>query len=145
MSNHETMTGTNVLEQSHAAGFVCGMNQSAGLQLHFETDASGIATAVWQPSPRFQSYPDRVHGGIIAALVDSAMLHALFANGVAWVTAELTIRYLQGVNLLEPLQITGRNESVRCGVYGCTARIHKGGRLGDRAAPNSQTDPGPPN
>lgn len=142
MSHQEPKTATDALERSHAACFVCGMNQGTGLQVHFETDPDGTATAVWQPSPRFQSYPDRVHGGIIAALVDSAMLHALFANGVAGVTAELTIRYLRGVNLEEPLQITGRNESIRCGVYCCSARIRQGGSLAVRASAKFMVMPG---
>jgi len=55
-------------------------------------------------------------------------------SGATWVTAELTIRYLQGVNLLDPLQITGPNESVRCGVCCCTARIRQRGHLVVRAS-----------
>jgi hypothetical protein len=94
----------------HRDCFACGGLNAHGLKLHFEVDANGVASAVWQPSGEFLSYADRVHGGIIATLLDSSMVHALFAQGVAGVTAELTIRYLQGVNIDDPIQVSPRRE-----------------------------------
>jgi acyl-coenzyme A thioesterase PaaI-like protein len=47
----------------------------------------------------FQGYPDRLHGGVIAMLLDAGMTHCLFARNVAGLTAKLNIRYNQGVML----------------------------------------------
>jgi acyl-coenzyme A thioesterase PaaI-like protein len=115
------------MEDSHRDCFACGVCNTAGLSLHFEIGSDGVATAVWQPTTAFQSYPDRVHGGVIATLLDSAMVHALFAQGIAGVTAELTIRYLQSVGLKEPLHVTGFIAAVRHGVYLCRADVLQNG------------------
>jgi acyl-coenzyme A thioesterase PaaI-like protein len=81
------------------------------------------------PTPEFSSYPDRIHGGIIATLLDSAMAHALFADGIAGVTADCRIRYREKMKLYEPVHITGWVESVRLGVYRCRAEIHQADAL----------------
>lgn len=119
---------------SHQACFACGASNNSGLNLHFEIDSDGVASAIWQPSPAFQSYPDRLHGGIIATLLDSAILHALFAKMVVGVTAELTIRYLKLVGLHAPVQVTGRVVSKRHGVYLCHAEVHQNGECAVRAS-----------
>lgn len=118
---------TKALTESHRDCFACGAFNAGGLHLLFETDFNGTVSAVWQPSTGFRSYPDRLHGGVIAILLDSAMVHALFARGVAGVTAELTIRYLRSVGLSDPLQVSGRVESERHGIFTCRADIHQAG------------------
>lgn len=75
------------------------------------------------------SYEDRVHGGVIACLLDSSMVHALFARHVTGVTAEITIRYLHSVNLMDPAQVRGWVESERHGVSFCRAEVHQNGML----------------
>lgn len=122
------------LEELHSDCFACGVCNHSGLNLHFNVDASGVASALWQPSSAFRSYPDRVHGGVIATLLDSAIVHALFARGVAGVTAELTIRYLQSVNITDPVQVSGWVDSVRHGVFLCCAEVHQGEVLTVRAS-----------
>jgi acyl-coenzyme A thioesterase PaaI-like protein len=44
--------------------------------------------------PLLQSYPSVLHGGVISALLDSAMANALFAVGIVAVTATLEVRFL---------------------------------------------------
>jgi acyl-coenzyme A thioesterase PaaI-like protein len=115
----------SALKDTHFECFACGVCNDAGLKLHFEVDEGGISSAIWQPSAVFQSYPDRLHGGVIATLLDSAMVHALFAQGISGVTAEMTIRYLQSVRLDHPLLVTGYFESKRHGIYLCGADIRQ--------------------
>jgi acyl-coenzyme A thioesterase PaaI-like protein len=117
----------------HADCFACGISRGSGLSLHFEVGPDGVAKAVWMPSETFASYPDRVHGGIVATLIDSAMVHALFARGVAGVTAELTIRYNRSVSLRHPVEISGWVESERRGIYYCRAEVRQNGALAARA------------
>ena len=113
------------LKDTHHACFACGNGNAGGLRLHFEVDEGGIASAIWQPRAAFQSYPDRLHGGVIATLLESAMVHALAAQGVRGVTAELNIRYLQPVCLDLPLLVTGFIESERRGIYLCRADVRQ--------------------
>lgn len=118
----------------HCQCFACGAGNELGLQLAFEVDQEGVATATWLPSRAFQSYPGRLHGGVIATLLDAAMVHALFAKGVGGVTAELTIRYSQSVVLEEALQVHGYVDERRHGVYLCRAGIRQAGRAVVRAS-----------
>jgi len=141
MGNIMTTTGTtadtthpDALEDLHRDCFACGVCNRDGLNLHFHVGADGVAVADWPPSPAFRSYPDRVHGGVIATLLDSAIVHALFAKGVAGVTAEITIRYLQKVNVTDPVHVTGRVDANRHGVYLCSAEVHQAGALAVRAS-----------
>jgi len=135
-----TTMGMNVTIERAAPGilhhdcFACGASNPCGLRLHFECDATGAASAEWQPTAAFRSYADRVHGGVIATLLDSSMVHALFAKGVTGVTAELTIRYLQSVNGVDPVRVCGWLESNRHGVYLCLAEIRQEGALVVRAS-----------
>jgi len=133
MATTATEAPPGAFEQLHRDCFACGVCNHGGLNLHFDVGPDGMATAVWQPSPAFRSYPDRVHGGVIATLLDSAIVHALFARGVAGVTAELTIRYLQSVSVASPVHVTGWIESSRHGVYLCCAEVHQSGALAVRA------------
>jgi acyl-coenzyme A thioesterase PaaI-like protein len=112
-------------KETHRACFACGDGNAGGLRLHFEVDEGGIASAIWQPRDVFQSYPDRLHGGVIATLLDSAMVHALFAQGISGVTAELNIRYLQSVRLDQPLLVTGYVGSKKLGTYPCCANVQQ--------------------
>lgn len=127
----ETMAA---LRDSHQDCFACGTCNKRGLGLRFEVDSDGLAKAIWQPLEGLGSYPDRIHGGVIATLLDCAMVHALFASGIAGVTVEMTIRYLRGVGLLEPLHVTGRVVSESHGLFICRADVHQGGIHAVRAS-----------
>ena len=116
-------------QESHRECFACGIGQGGGLRLHFQIGSDGVARAAWSPQAVFRSYPDRVHGGVVATLLDSAMVHALFAKGVAGVTAELTIRYRHPVVLEGDVEIRGWVESERHGIFLCAAEVRQGGHL----------------
>jgi len=133
-ASRSTKPPTGTLKDLHHECFACGIGNHAGLNLHFHLDHDGIANAVWKPSPAFRSYPDRVHGGVIATVLDSSIVHALFAKGVAGVTAELTIRYLHSVTITEPIHVRGWVESHRHGMYRCLAEVHQAGVLAVRAS-----------
>ncbi len=77
---------------------MCGPANPAGLKLKFKVQADGSVLAAFPCRQALQSYPNTLHGGIVAALLDSAMTNALFAIGVVAVTAELTVRYQAPVN-----------------------------------------------
>lgn len=102
-----------------------------------------MATAAWQPTAAFRSYPDRVHGGVIATLLDSAIVHALFARGIAGVTAELTVRYLRGVNITDPIQVDARVDFTRHGIYFCSAEVYQAESLAVRSSAKFMPMPTP--
>jgi acyl-coenzyme A thioesterase PaaI-like protein len=83
----------------HSECLMCGPKNTIGPKLRFRVQPDGSVLATFWCHEVLRSYPDTLHGGIVSALLDAAMVNALFAIGVVGVTAELTIRYLAPVTL----------------------------------------------
>jgi len=90
---------TDLIRQCHPACLVCGSDRADGLAMHFEQQADGSVAAEFDCGAMFQGYPDRLHGGVVAMLLDAAMTHCLFSRNVAGLTAKLSIRYHRAVVL----------------------------------------------
>lgn len=90
---------TEVSRRCHPSCLVCGSERADGLALRFEQQADGSVAAKFDCAAMFQGYPDRLHGGVVAMLLDAAMTHCLFAQNVAGLTAKLSIRYHRAVML----------------------------------------------
>ena len=87
--------------------FVCGDANERGLQVRFYLQGEGVAT-VFTPERDLEGYPGRIHGGILAALLDETMGWAPCVKyGRFCVAAELTVRYLQAVPAGTMLTIYG--------------------------------------
>jgi len=81
-------------EREHAMCVVCGHQNPYGLKLKFKVQSNGSVAAVFDCPPQLQSYPNVLHGGVISAILDSAMANSLFAIGIVAVTATLEVRFL---------------------------------------------------
>ena len=90
--------------------FGCGKDNEDGLKGQFYNLEDGSVVAVFQPGNHFQGYPQRLHGGITASILDETLGRAILAaEPTCWaVTAELTIRYKQPVPLNVPLKVVAR-------------------------------------
>lgn len=73
--------------------FVCGKQNPAGLNLDF-SHLDGKASAEFILLKTFQGYRDVAHGGVIAAILDEAMVKAALSSGTQAVTAEITVRFI---------------------------------------------------
>lgn len=81
----------HTLEDDHYC-FVCGEENPSGLHLKFTLlDDKVVSEFVLQKI--FQGYKDIVHGGIISAILDEAMVKAARMQGKHAITAEITIRF----------------------------------------------------
>ena len=81
----------------HPACIVCGGDNDRGLRVSYRPTTDNAVEAVFACDRALQGYEGKLHGGVIAALLDGAMTHCLFALGRTTVTAELTVRYKQPV------------------------------------------------
>jgi acyl-coenzyme A thioesterase PaaI-like protein len=91
---------------AHAGCVVCGGANERGLRLRYApADGNGVEAEL-DCDGSLEGYGGRLHGGIIAAALDGAMTHCLFALGRRAVTAELTVRFKHPV-------ATGRTATVR--------------------------------
>lgn len=92
--------------------FVCGLENASGLHARYYEVDGGQVVAVIRPHDQHQSYPNRMHGGIIAAILDETIGRAVMIEGDgAWgVTVEFNARYRKPVPLDVELRAVGRIE-----------------------------------
>jgi len=88
---------------------VCGLSNIASLRAQFLETEGGLLIGVPNVLEIHQSYPNRMHGGIISALLDETIGRAVqVSEPETWgVTAGLEIRYVKPVPLDEQIYVTG--------------------------------------
>ena len=78
------------------ACFVCGEKNPAGLKLRIQTDAERGESSVDVTFPEYlQGWAKVVHGGLLAMVLDEAMIYAAKAKGLKCVTGEMTVRFVK--------------------------------------------------
>jgi uncharacterized protein (TIGR00369 family) len=91
---------------------VCGLKNPYGLFTSFYELASGELAALFTAREEHQSYPGRLHGGIITALLDETIGRAImtrYEDGQVWgVTMEFSTRFLKPIPLDTELRVVGR-------------------------------------
>jgi acyl-coenzyme A thioesterase PaaI-like protein len=85
--------------------FGCGQDNPIGLKLHFDWDGA-VARAEFTPGLVYQGWPDILHGGIMACILDEAMGYAALFTGGHCVTAKMNIRLRQPARIGETLLIS---------------------------------------
>lgn len=89
--------------------FVCGENNPSGLKLRLRTDAGrGESAAEVTFEERFQGWTKVVHGGLLATVLDEAMIYAAGAKGLKCVTGEMTVRYVKPASTGVAYALRGR-------------------------------------
>lgn len=84
-----------VLAETEFNCFGCAQTNPIGLRLAFTRQGPGLVTQV-KLGREYESFPGRVHGGIVATILDEAMAQAAYVSGIgSVVTTALRIRYGQ--------------------------------------------------
>ena len=103
--------------------FGCGPRNDVGLRLTFAWDGDTYWTR-WTPARPHQGWADRVHGGLLALVLDEALSRAaLERHGLHWVTAELTTRLRRPAAIGEVLRVEARIVSVRPRLIVCAGEV----------------------
>jgi uncharacterized protein (TIGR00369 family) len=109
--------------------FACGRENPIGMRLHIEL-GEGTARASWTAGDDFVGWSDKLHGGIIATLLDEVMAWAPSSFDSWAVTAEMTIRYRSPAAPGEELSAEGRVTERRRRIYEVRGEVRGGdGRL----------------
>ncbi len=90
---------------------VCGLKNSLGLKAHFYELENKELVAVFKPIKEHQGYPDRLHGGIISAILDETIGRAIMMNyeeDVWFVTVEFNVRFKKPVPIDEEINVSAR-------------------------------------
>jgi uncharacterized protein (TIGR00369 family) len=91
------------------ACFVCGEKNPIGLKLRLRTDAErGESSAEVTFRDDFQGWAKVVHGGLLATVLDEAMIYAAGAKGLLCVTGEITVRFVKPASTGVPYALKGR-------------------------------------
>jgi uncharacterized protein (TIGR00369 family) len=85
--------------------FVCGRENAAGLDVQFFRDGSRVFCD-WVPAEKHLGYRDRIHGGVVATILDEAMSWAP-VNGFRRMcySIDLSVKYRQPVPSGEPCRV----------------------------------------
>lgn len=84
--------------------FACGLDNESGLKTRFFATKEGHMLAIVEPREVFQSYPNRMHGGIAATILDECIGRAINLTSDDWgVTISLDLSYRKPVPLDETL------------------------------------------
>jgi uncharacterized protein (TIGR00369 family) len=104
------------IELPHTPGcIVCGRENVHGLHLSLHVDTqSGIVSADFTPRPEHIGFEGIVHGGVLATVLDEAMVWAATWAGKRFcVCGELNVRYRQSGRIGVPIQVKAKIEAVR--------------------------------
>lgn len=88
--------------------FACGRDNASGLHMEFAIDEEKC-TARFTPQKQHQSYTGRMHGGLVAVLLDEVTGNYLYCKeGKPSYTAKIEIRYRQPLKIGEEVLCIGR-------------------------------------
>jgi acyl-coenzyme A thioesterase PaaI-like protein len=92
----------------HYNCLLCGDNNKWGLGLKFELLDDRRVYSKFKSLKMLQGYEGILHGGVQCALLDSAMVHCLFHNGIKAVTADMNIRFYKSIPCTAEIDLYGK-------------------------------------
>lgn len=93
--------------------FVCGKDNPKSLHLEFKNTAQHTVTAFFKLEHEYEGYPNIIHGGILAAILDDAMANTVIIDNIPIYTVELNVKYIKRCLVLEDLQVKGWVKSMQ--------------------------------
>lgn len=108
--------------------FACGTTNPIGMGLRIELGERRAATT-WVPGSDFVGWSDRVHGGLLATVLDEVMAWAPASEDAWAVTASFTVRYHAPASPGDELRVEGWVESQRRRIYETRGEVRVGDRL----------------
>ena len=107
--------------------YVCGKRNPAGLKVDFAINREERSIkAAFTPSDIHQGYEGIVHGGILSALLDEAMVKLAFNLGIPAVTAEISVKFKAPAAPGSELVIAGKITSESKRLLLAEAKIERG-------------------
>jgi acyl-coenzyme A thioesterase PaaI-like protein len=114
---------------AHPFCVACSDENAAGLHLKFTPVDPLTVEAEFFCRDAYEGYPGRLHGGVIALLIDSAMTNCLFALGSVAFTAALNLRYLEPILTVCPATVRARRIRAAHNLHYLEAELVQEGRV----------------
>lgn len=106
---------------------VCGVDNDFGLKTNFYETEGQELVAVFTPMNEHQSYPNVMHGGISATILDETIGRAIMMTtdpNTFGVTVELNVRYKKPVPLGVELKVVSRITNDRGRIFEGTGELY---------------------
>src|SRR4051812_46471068 len=121
------VSSPRTIELPHTAGcLVCGRQNPHGLKLdlHVEPE-SGVVRMGFVPRVEHIGFVGIIHGGVLATVLDEAMVWAATWAGRRFcVAGEMTVRFRESATVGQALRVEARVESARPRLIQASGRIH---------------------
>jgi len=118
----------------HPACVACTSQSGHGLGLRFTSPLEGVVEAPFACDPCYQGYPDRLHGGIVATLLDAAMTQFLFTQEIRAYTARMELRFRHRVRIGLPATVRAWRSEARGPLHRLEAEVVQQGVVCARAS-----------
>jgi uncharacterized protein (TIGR00369 family) len=114
-----------MLQLPHTAGCIaCGPANPHGLHLALFVDPAGTVHTEYTPRPEHIGFQGVLHGGVLATVVDEAMVWCATWSGKRFcLCGELCVRYRAPAAIGQPLSVVARVESGRPRLILTTAEV----------------------
>jgi acyl-coenzyme A thioesterase PaaI-like protein len=96
------------MKTAHHAGCVFNRQSSVLPDVPVYFDDAGALHGAFTATESQQGYNGRMHGGMVAALIDASMAQCLMGHGISGYTVNLSVKYRQPVTLHQTTQIITR-------------------------------------
>ena len=117
---------TLVLPQTRGC-LVCGRANPHGLHLILHVDpATSQVTTTFTPRPEHIGFENIIHGGLLATVLDEAMVWAATWSGKRFcVCGELVTRFKESATVGHPITITAKIDQARKKLITTTAEVRR--------------------
>lgn len=116
-------------DRIHPHCVVCNPANPAGLRTEFTVQEDNSVVGEFLGGAVFEGYPGLLHGGVTAALLDGAMTNCLFAHGIQALTAELTVRYREPVDVRGNISVSASLTESHGELHLLRAELRQEGRV----------------
>ncbi len=94
------------MEKEYLKCFACGVENKIGLKLKFTYD-TGNAESIFSLSDDYCGYPNIIHGGIVATVLDEAMAKVIINSGIEAVTYDMNVVYKKSLHPDKTYKVVG--------------------------------------
>jgi len=126
MKHIEKNNNGNTTGDSHRFCLMCGRDNPLSFGLQFEHDNNGIFFTEFKSNDTLQGYEGIMHGGVLSALLDTAMAQCLLQQNIEAVTGELNVRFFDPVDCNSTLTIRAWVDSTLPPLFHLRAQIRVG-------------------
>ncbi len=122
-------TDADAPHSSHRFCLMCGTDNPLSFGLKFKKIGESAVSTTFTGNSNFQGYTGVMHGGVLSALLDTAMAQCLLHQNIEAVTGELNVRYLEQVNCDTTLDIKAWVDSSLPPLYHLKSQICIGDKI----------------